>query len=107
MVRAYGVKTVAPSSTLERTQDVKYKPLRFLATPVLQLLPDSQPTGDFKGLKLNKNIDIFKRYYALSAIPSRMRTIEQRREIAYLEVAIRKMSVEDKRVARMSLATRK
>lgn len=56
---------------------------------------------------MDKNIDILKRYYALSARPSRMRTTEQRQEIAFLEVKIRKMTAEEKRVARMALASKK
>lgn len=56
---------------------------------------------------MEKNIDILRRYYALSARPSRMRTNEQRQEIAFLEVRIRKMTAEEKRVARMALAGKK
>lgn len=56
---------------------------------------------------MEKNIDILRRYYVLCARPSRMRTTEQRQEIAFLEVRIKKMTAEEKRVARMALAGKK
>lgn len=56
---------------------------------------------------MDKNIDILKEYYKLSALPSRMRTREIRYQIACLSARISKMTAEEKRVARMALAGKK